>query len=63
MSDKNGGADDFMAVMAQFLKPGDFQRPSDGDSKKLKLKKPKKDKKEKKVRISEINSVIIYRVL
>merc|ERR1711937_505544 len=47
MSDKNGG-DDFMAEMAQFLKPGDFQRPSEGDSKKLKLKKPKKDKKEKK---------------
>ena len=51
MSDKNGGADDFMAEMAQFLKPGDFQRPSDGDSKKLKLKKPKKDKKEKKVKL------------
>merc|ERR1712235_84256 len=47
MSDKNGG-DDFMAEMAQFLKPGDFQRPSDGDSKKLKLKKPKKDKKKRK---------------
>ena len=55
MSDKNGG-DDFMAEMAQFLKPGDFQRPSEGDSKKLKLKKPKKDKKEKKVIcISKIN--------
>merc|ERR1711970_73889 len=49
MSDKNGG-DDFMAEMANFLKPGDFQRPSEGidHSKKLKLKKPKKEKKEKK---------------
>ena len=45
-----------MAEMAQFLKPGDFQRPSEGDSKKLKLKKPKKDKKEKKVIcLSKIN--------
>jgi len=52
MSDKNGG-DDFMAEMAQFLKPGDFQRPSEGDSKKLKLKKPKKDKKEKKEKKSK----------
>ena len=59
MSDKNGGADDFMAEMAQFLKPGDFQRPSDGDSKKLKLKKPKKDKKEKKVKISEMISIVL----
>ena len=58
MSDKNGG-DDFMAEMAQFLKPGDFQRPSEGDSKKLKLKKPKKDKKEKKVIcISKINDIV-----
>ena len=54
MSDKNGG-DDFMAEMAQFLKPGDFQRPSEGidQSKKLKLKKAKKDKKEKKVKLSD----------
>ena len=57
MSDKNGG-DDFMAEMAQFLKPGDFQRPSEGDSKKLKLKKPKKDKKEKKVILSKINDIV-----
>merc|ERR1712096_518918 len=36
--------------MANFLKPGDFQRPSEGvdHPKKLKLKKPKKEKKEKK---------------
>merc|ERR1711970_236359 len=57
MSDKNGG-DDFMAEMANFLKPGDFQRPSEGidHSKKLKLKKPKKKKKKKKKKKSKSSS-------